>query len=177
MTPRLMRGTGTVKRGRGEGWRKEGGRGPIDVGAVQVVPLIAPQRVQLCGPSAITAHSARHLTPPVPPPPLPSQFPASILLLFLLPTSSPGVSSSETNQPTRFCPVPARDISLGWTGAIVSFYLNAPRERVDVHRPECNPRGRCDLIRCRVGDATLRRNLLMSDCERFRDRDERRAEL
>lgn len=61
----------------------------------------------------------------------------------------------------------------------MSFYLNALCERVDVHtgRPECNPRGRCDLIRCRVGDATLRRNLLMSDCERFRDWDERRAEL
>lgn len=38
-------------------------RGPIDVGAGQVAPLIAPQRVQLCGPPAITAHSARHLTP------------------------------------------------------------------------------------------------------------------
>lgn len=36
---------------------------------------------------------------------------------------------------------------------------------------------RCDLIRCRVGGAAPRRNLLMSDCERFRDRDERPAEL
>lgn len=134
MTPPLKRGPGTVKRGQGEERRKEGGRGPIDVGAVQVAPLIAPQRVQLCGPSAITAHSVRHLTPPVPLP--------SCRLNPLHPSSSsssppppPGVSSSETNQPTRFCPVPARDISPGWTGAIVSFYLNAPRERVDVHRP------------------------------------------
>ena len=42
---------------------REGERGPIDVGAGQVAPLIAPQRVQLCGPPAITAHSAHHLTP------------------------------------------------------------------------------------------------------------------
>lgn len=135
MTPPLKRGTGTVKRGRGEEWRKEGGRGPIDVGAVQVAPLIAPQRVQLCGPSAITAHSVRHLTPPVPPPP------RSCRLNPLHPSSSsssppppPGFPVLKpTNQPD-FVPYP-RDISPGWTGAIVSFYLNAPRERVDVHRP------------------------------------------
>lgn len=84
MTPPLIGETGTVKRDRTE-WEgsKRRVRGPIDVGAVQVAPLIAPQRVQLCGPSAITAHSARHLTPPVlsllPPPspvPLPARLPA-----------------------------------------------------------------------------------------------------
>lgn len=48
---------------RSAGGGREGERGPIDVGAGQVAPLIAPQRVQLCGPPAITAHSARHLTP------------------------------------------------------------------------------------------------------------------
>lgn len=80
MTPPLMRGTGTVKRGRGEGWRKEEERGPIDVGAVQVAPLIAPQRVQLCGPSAITAHSARHLTPLVP-------LPLAVSIPFIHPPS------------------------------------------------------------------------------------------
>lgn len=108
MTPPLMRGTGTVKR-RARGRVAKGrGRGPIDVGAVQVAPLIAPQRVQLCGPSAITAHSARHLTPPVPPCRLNPLHPSSP------PPSPPGFQFwKPTNQPTRFCPVPARDISPG----------------------------------------------------------------
>lgn len=107
MTSSLMRGTQTHgKEGTGatRGIATERERGPIDVGAVQVAPLIAPQRVQLCGPSAITAHSARHLTPPA--------FPCRLL--------SPSLKLPVL-KPTRFCPAPARDISLGRGGGYRVF--------------------------------------------------------
>lgn len=136
-----MRETGTAYKGRpvggGRGGEARGGRskgrgrrGPIDVGAVQVAPLIAPQRVQLCGPSAITAHSARHLTPPAA-----LSRPSLLYTGFTaLKPTNPILSRVRARYIARCERTSERARARARTGAIVSFYLNAPR-RVGAQRP------------------------------------------
>lgn len=119
----------TTKRGeegeeRGGREREREKREPIDVGAGQVAPLIAPQRVQLCGPPAITAHSAHHLTPRHPSTPLE-------------PRCTPRYPPSRIHR--QHTAKHDRHI----TGrATAAFYLNAPPQRVYTLNA---PRSLCNL--------------------------------